>query len=106
MTPRDRPRHGPRRSSVPSHELRIFLLVGGAGLVVLPFLVYFAGAATLGPYAGGLGAFLTTLYGDLVRFAPGAWGLLLGPYVLFQVLRLLTRPWRHRNRTATAEPAA
>jgi hypothetical protein len=31
---------------------------------------------------------------------------LLGPYVLFQVLRLLTRPWRHRNRTATAEPAA
>jgi hypothetical protein len=106
MTPRDRPRRDPRRSSAAGRELRIFLLVGGACLVALPFLVYFAGATTLGPYAGGLGAFLATLYGDLVRFAPAAWGLLLGPYLLFQALRLLTRPWRHRNRTATAEPAA
>jgi hypothetical protein len=31
-------------------ELRIFAVLGGFGLVVLPFLVYFAGAATLGPY--------------------------------------------------------
>ncbi len=101
MTSRDRP----RPAGALGRELRYFLLVGGAGLVVLPFLVYLAGAATLGPYEGGLGAFLGTLYGDLVRFAPAAWALLLGPYLLFQVLRLLTRPWRHRGRAASAEPA-
>lgn len=101
MTHSDRP----RTSAAIGRELRYFLIIGGAGLVVLPFLVYFAGAATLGPYEGGLGAFLATLYGDVVRFAPAAWALLLGPYLLFQVLRLLTRPWRHRARSGAAEPA-
>jgi hypothetical protein len=75
-------------------ELAIFAVVGGFGLVVLPFLVYFAGAATLGPYEGGLGTFLGKLYGDLIRLTPSALGLLLGPYVLFQGARLLTRPLR------------
>lgn len=84
--------------STASRELRYFLLVGGAGFLVLPFLVYFVGAATLGPYAGGLRAFLQTLTGDLVRFTPAAWILLLGPYLLFQALRVLTRPLRHRAR--------
>lgn len=102
MTSPDRP----RTSTALARELRYFLLVGGVGLVALPFLVYLAGAATLGPYAGGLGAFLATLYGDLVRFAPAAWALLLGPYLLFQVLRWLTRPWRHRRRAAPAGSAA
>ena len=93
----------PRPPSALGREFRYFLIVGGLGLVVLPFLVYAAGAATLGPYAGGLGAFLATLYGDLVRFAPAAWALLLGPYLLFQSLRLLTRPWRHRGRAVAAD---
>jgi hypothetical protein len=95
-----------RPSTALGRELRYFLLLGGAGLVLLPFLVYFAGAATLGPYEGGLGAFLANLYGDLVRFVPTAWALLLGPYLLFQLLRLLTRPWRHRNRAADETAAA
>lgn len=77
-------------------ELRYFLLIGGAGMVVLPFLVYFAGALTLGPYEGGVGSFLAKLYGDFVRLVPSAWALLLGPYVLFWALRLLTRPMRRR----------
>lgn len=80
----------------PNRELRILLLVGGFGLLVLPFLVYGIGAATLGPYDGGLKSFLATLYGQFVRLSPGAWALLLGPYLLFQALRLLTRPIRHR----------
>ena len=78
-------------------ELRIFLLAGGFGLVLLPFLVFGVGALTLGPYDGGLGAFLGTLYGEFVRLAPGAWALLLGPYLLFQAVRFLTRPIRHRT---------
>lgn len=80
-------------------ELRLFVLVGGAGIVVLPFLVYLAGALTLGPYEGGIGSFLAKLYGDFVRLVPSAWALLLGPYVLFWALRLLTRPMRRRTAT-------
>ncbi len=76
-------------------ELLLFAIVGGFGLVLLPFLVYLAGAATLGPYEGGLGTFLGKLYGDLVRLTPSALALLLGPYVIFQAARLLTRPLRH-----------
>ena len=79
-------------------ELRIFAVLGGFGLVVLPFLVYFAGAATLGPYEGGLGTFLVKLYGDFVRLTPAALALLLGPYVMFQAARFLTRPLRHARK--------
>jgi hypothetical protein len=78
-------------------ELLIFAIVGGFGLVVLPFLVYLAGAKTLGPYEGGLGTFLGKLYGDLIRLTPSALALLFGPYVLFQGARLLTRPLRRRH---------
>ena len=78
-------------------ELLYFAIVGGAGIALLPLLVYLAGSVTLGPYDGGLTRFLGKLYGDLIRFSPGALGLLLGPYALFQGLRFLTRPLRHRR---------
>jgi len=91
-----------RRARV-RREVRIFVLLGGFGLVVLPFLVYFAGAATLGPYEGGLGTFLGKLYGDFVRLTPAALALLLGPYVLFQGARFLTRPLRHAWKAAKTE---
>ena len=75
-------------------ELRIFAVMAGFGVIVLPLLVYLAGALTLGPYDGGLLAFLAKLYGDFVHFSPGALLLLLGPYAALQGLRLLTRPLR------------
>jgi hypothetical protein len=84
-------------AAVPSkvrRELGILLAGIAFGLVVFPLLVYLAGAATLGPYDGGLGAFLAVLYGDFARLGPAAWLLLLGPYVLFQAVRVLTRPLR------------
>jgi hypothetical protein len=92
----------PERRARLRRELLIFAIVGGFGLVVLPFLVYFAGAATLGPYEGGLGTFLVKLYGDLIRLTPAALGLTFGPYALIQGARLLTRPLRQRR---TAEKA-
>lgn len=89
------------RASRLQRELRYFALIAGFGLIVLPFLVYLAGVLTLGPYEGGLGAFLGSLYGSLARLEVGAWWLLLaGPYVLFWVLRLMTRPLRRRRATA------
>jgi len=85
-------------------ELRIFAIVGGFGILVLPLAVYFAGAATLGPYEGGLLTFLGKLYGDFLRLRLPALGLLLGPYVIFQGARILTRPLRHG--AAKAKPEA
>ncbi len=84
----------PERRARLRRELVLFAAVGGFGLVLLPFLVYFAGAATLGPYEGGLGTFLGKLYGDLVRLTPSALALVFGPYVMFQAVRFLTRPLR------------
>jgi hypothetical protein len=72
-------------------------LIAGFGLLVLPFLVYLAGVLSLGPYEGGLLAFLGSLYGAFFTLQPGAWALLLGPYLLFWILRLLTRPMRRRR---------
>jgi hypothetical protein len=68
--------------------------IAGFGLLVLPFLVYLAGRLTLGPYEGGLLAFLGALYGAFLTLQPSAWLLLLGPYALFWTVRLLTRPLR------------
>jgi hypothetical protein len=86
----------PQKTSL-QRELRFLGLIAGFGLLVLPFLIYLAGVTTLGPYDGGLMAFLGSLYGSLLRLEPGAWLLLLaGPYALFWVLRLLTRPLRRR----------
>ena len=87
---------------VRQRELRYLVLIGGAGLLVLPFLVYLAGAATLGPYEGGLGTFLVKLYGDFIRLTPSALALLLGPYVMFQAARLLTRPLRRASNSGKA----
>jgi len=92
----------PERRARLRRELVLFAVVGGFGLVVLPFLVYFAGAATLGPYEGGLLPFLAKLYGDLIRLSPSALGLLLGPYALIQGIRLLTRPLRRPRSSGKA----
>jgi hypothetical protein len=91
-----------RRTTI-RRELVYFGIVGGFGIVVLPLLVYLAGAATLGPYEGGLLRFLGKLYGDFLTLSPAAATLLLGPYLLFQAVRLLTRPLRHRGRTASSD---
>jgi hypothetical protein len=61
-------------------ELRRFLVGFGGGVLFVPLLVYIAGALTLGPYEGGLFAFLGHLYKDLIAGAPGALILVVSPY--------------------------
>ncbi len=75
-------------------ELRYALLGLGGGVLLLPALVYLAGAATLGPYEGGVTLFLGKLYGDVAHLSPGALVLVCGPYLLLQLLRLVSRPLR------------
>ena len=75
-------------------ELRFAVLWLGFGLLVMPFLIYLAGVLTLGPYEGGLLAFLGSLLAAFFTVKPTAWLLVLGPYLLFTSIRLLTRPLR------------
>jgi len=77
-------------------ELGFFALLFGFGLLVMPFLIYLAGVLTLGPYEGGLLAFLGSLMGAVFTAKPSAWLLVIGPYLLFTGVRLLTRPFRRQ----------
>lgn len=66
------------------------------GLLVMPFLIYLAGLLTLDAYEGGLLSFLGSMLGDFFTAKPLAWLLVLGPYLLFTAVRLITRPLRRR----------
>lgn len=92
----DTPREPAPRPPATPHSLRFetWLAVGliGFGLLVLPALIYATGSLLLGDYGGGehIGAF----YGDYFRdlgATPQTWALVLGPYVLVQVARLIFR---------------
>lgn len=78
-------------------ELGFAALLGGFGLLAMPFLIYLAGVLTLGPYEGGLPAFLGSLIRAVFTAKPSAWLLVAGPYLLFTAVRLLTRPLRRRS---------
>ena len=78
-------------------ETGFFAFFLGFGLLVMPFLIYLAGVLTLGPYEGGLLAFLGSLMRSVMTAAPSAWLLVAGPYLLFTAVRLLTRPMRRRS---------
>jgi hypothetical protein len=75
-------------------ELRYLAVLLGFGLLAMPPLIYFAGVATLGPYDGGLAAFLGALYKAFFTLDGAAWLLVAGPYLLFSAIRVLTAPLR------------
>jgi hypothetical protein len=57
---------------------------------VLPFLVYYTGTQTLGPYSnGGPLQFVSDFYASLAHFRGAAWTLLLGPAALVIFWRVL-----------------
>ena len=74
-------------------DLRRELLIGGlclaVGGLVMPVLIYIAGSLTLGPYGSnaGFGTFLGDFYGGLFGSSAPVWAIVLGPYVLFSLLR-------------------
>jgi hypothetical protein len=70
----------------------IGLCVGG---LVLPALIYGAGVAALGRYEGGsLGNIYKAVLGGLTHGSISSWVVLLGPYALWQLGRLLLFWWR------------
>lgn len=66
------------------------------GAFVLPFLVYYTGVLTLGPYSnGGPLGFYADFLGGLARLRASAWILLLGPVTLVVIWRMLVAyAWR------------
>ncbi len=59
------------------------------GALLLPFLVYYTGTMTLGPYShGGPLGFYGDFLASLARLQWSAWSLLLGPAALVLVWRL------------------
>lgn len=76
----------------PSRRFEAWLAAGliGFGLLVLPALIYLVGTLLLGAYGGGehLGSFYGDYFRDLVS-TPQTWALVLGPYLLVQLARLI-----------------
>jgi hypothetical protein len=70
----------------------IGLIVGG---LVLPALIYGVGVAVLGPYDGGsLGGTYKAVLGGLAHGSIASWVVVLGPYLLWHLARLLRYWWR------------
>lgn len=86
-------------------EWRWFRLLAGFGLLALPLCVFIAGRLTLGAYeGGGLFSFLGHFYLDLLKLRIPAWTVVLGPWLLFQVVRHLSRPARRLSGRLPARP--
>jgi hypothetical protein len=77
----------------------IELAIAAAGLVVgvavMPLLIFYAGALTLGRYEGaGLGPMYHSLFSGLRDGSLASWTVLLGPYGFYLLFRGLRAWWR------------
>lgn len=77
-------------------EITIAAACVGFGLLVLPFAIYLVGQRVIGEYSEGSGALdlAEAIWIDLLALRLPAWTLVLGPYVIVQLLRGLRRVWR------------
>lgn len=90
-----------------TRRLRFELIFASAGLAfglfVLPALIFWVGAALLGPYGekAGLSTFYVDFYGDLAEGSGRTWIIALGPVVLVYLLRAVFIGVRPKNVGAT-----
>jgi len=81
-------------------SLLVAVLVLG-GVLLLPGAVYGVGFLIFGEYPGGPGGFYGEIWGALGRGNPGAWFLVLSPWLVVTVARLTWRAMRRpRSRMA------
>ena len=89
-------------------EMIVFLGLSTIGFTLVPLSIYMVGKRILGNY--GDGGILKDLYADLysrfVAFEPGAWILLLGPWLFITFVRLLYQPlkWKRKPKSLPASP--
>ena len=78
-----------------SMELGLAVLGLLIGVGVMPVLIFYAGAASLGRYEGAsLGRLYHTLFQGLEQASIAAWVVFLGPYGLYLLFRGLRAWWR------------
>ena len=76
-------------------EILLFVVLLVIGITVLPTVTYFVGELVFGAYGGGgLGSFVGELIGKLGRGDSFAWFLVLSPYIITQLIRLMAMGWR------------
>jgi hypothetical protein len=70
----------------------LWLLVG---MGLLPALIFLSGVVLLGRYEGGsLTRTYSSIFVGLGQGSPAAWGVVLGPYVLFLLFKGVMAWWR------------
>ena len=85
-------------------EAILFAAMLAVGLL-LPVAIYFTGQLLLGDYSedgAGVGHLYGDVFADLAAGSPFAWGLILGPWLGIQLVRLLWWPLSRRARSAHA----
>lgn len=75
------------------------LVAAGVGLLLgvalMPALIFYAGVAALGRFDGAsLGHLYSSLFAGLREASTASWTVLLGPYLLYLLFRLLRAWWR------------
>jgi hypothetical protein len=79
-------------------EIAIAAALFAVGLLLLPPAIYLVGRQVAGDYSGGGGplALADHVWADFVQLEPTAWLLVLSPYALVQLVRLIRGIWRPR----------
>lgn len=69
------------------------------GLFVLPLAIYVVGQRLIGEYGEDLGMLdlAEAIWSDFLALRPTTWILVLSPYVIVQLLRLVRRVWRRER---------
>jgi len=78
-----------------SEELALAALGLLAGVGIMPMLIFYAGAATLGRYEGAsVGHLYHSLFAGLGQASIASWVVLLGPYGFYLLFKGLRAWWR------------
>jgi hypothetical protein len=78
-----------------SRELWLTGIALVIGFALMPALIFLAGASWLGRYEGAsLSGLYESVYGGLEEGSVASWIVLLGPYGLYLMFRLLRVWWR------------
>lgn len=81
-------------------ELALFVGLLFFGLVLMPIGIWFIGKAVFGAYGGaGYADFFGTLSSKIRAGDMVAWFLVLAPWLVWQVLRLMAFGWRTAGKT-------
>lgn len=71
------------------------------GLLLLPLAIFLVGDVVFGDYEGdGYGQFFESILGRLGAGERFAWFLVLSPYLVVQIFRMLGFAWRMTGRTS------